>query len=376
MFVLLLASFWLCPLAFAEDPAPQEAAIVVSTRTAAPQVRSAGPELRAAPSGPQLVPGAAAPKVSSSSSTVAVSTQPLPGSVWDPKALLPDSLIVTYYGNPFSKHMGILGQLDPQPMMDRLAKEAEQWQLAISSTAATSAGTAVSSGTAISSMTPQVAVSSDIPALAISSITVRPGLELVADVASVHPEADGLYHQRMPNATIDKVIGWARSRGWLTILDVQTGHSTVRKEIDWLRPWLEQPDVHLALDPEFMMNKKLLPGQLIGSADAEDVNVAVIELAKIVEAKKLPPKLLFVYRFTDNMLRRRRRIRLDPRVQIVIVMDGHSDPGNKKTIYRREITRQPVQFAGIKLFYRHDKPLMTKEEVLKLQPRPSVIVYQ
>ncbi|MHB2026668.1 MAG: hypothetical protein ACYCPQ_08550 [Elusimicrobiota bacterium] len=257
-----------------------------------------------------------------------------------PAALFPKARIVTYYGNPLSRQMGVLGQMPPKMMMDYLAREAQAWQEADPSS------------------------------------IVRPGLELVAVVASNRPGEDGLYRVRMPRALIARVVGWARGRGWLTILDVQVGHSTVGSEIGYLRPFLEESDVHLAIDPEFQMPGHLKPGERIGGSDAEDVNVAVIALAKIVSAYHLPPKVLLVHRFTDHMLRRRARIRLDPRVQVVVVMDGFGSPGLKTAIYRREITRAPVQYAGIKLFYKNDQPLMGPRQVLALSPVPRVIIYQ
>ena len=254
--------------------------------------------------------------------------------------LLPESRIVTYYGNPLSKKMGILGEIPPEEMVKRLQQEADLWQAADSSS------------------------------------TVRVGLELVAVVAADYHGEDNLYRTRMSTALIDQVVGWSRKRGWLTILDVQVGRSSVRSELERLKPYLVQPDIHLALDPEFQMRKGLRPGQRIGSSDAEDVNVAVIELAKIVQENRLPPKLLLVHRFTDDMLRRYLKIRLDPRVQVVMVMDGFGPPFAKAKIYRREITREPVQFAGIKLFYKNDQPMMTRAQVLKLDPVPRVVIYQ
>lgn len=256
------------------------------------------------------------------------------------KPLLPDSLIVTYYGNPFSKRMGILGEIPPEAMMARLQKEADLWQKADSSS------------------------------------TVRPGLELVTVVSADYAQQDNTYRYRMPKAMIEKVMGWARSRGWLIILDVQVGRSSVKKELDWILPYLEQPDVHLALDPEFQMAKGLKPGRRIGSSDAEDVNLAVIYLSKLVQEKKLPPKLLLVHRFTDDMLKRYWLIRQDPNVQIVVVMDGFGSPFSKAKIYRREVAREPVQFGGIKLFYKNDQPMMSRRQVLELQPRPRVVIYQ
>ena len=52
----------------------------------------------------------------------------------------------------------------------------------------------------------------------------------------------------------------------------------------------------------------------------------------------LPPKLLIVHRFTEPMLMRRERIRLDPRVQIAVVMDGFGTPALKRKVYRVTVT--------------------------------------
>ena len=255
-------------------------------------------------------------------------------------ALLPWCRIVTYYGNPLSKKMGILGELPPAEMMAGLEREAAAWRKADPFT------------------------------------TVKPGLELVATVASDFPGPSGLYRTRMPDALIQKVIGWARSKGWLVILDIQVGHSSVKDELEHLRPYLESPDVHLALDPEFDMPAGVVPGRRIGTTDARAVDVAIKLLASIVEKHKLPPKLLLVHRFTGGMLTNAKSVHLDPRVQVVMIMDGYGAPALKRIAYRIAIRSDPVQFAGIKLFYKNDKPQMTPHEALQLTPGPSVVIYQ
>lgn len=259
----------------------------------------------------------------------------------DPAAgLLPRYRVISYYGNPLSKRMGILGEIPPEEMMDRLEKEAARWRGADPAT------------------------------------PVLPALELVATVAQSEPGPGGLYRARMPDALIEKVIGWARSRGWLVILDIQVGHGKVRPEVERLLPFLERPYVHLALDPEFDMPKGVRPGTRIGTSDAEDVNIASIMLSDLVKRKSLPPKLLIVHRFTEKMLTRRERIRLDSNVQIAVVMDGFGEAALKRRVYRVTVTNQPVQFAGIKLFYKNDKPVMAPREILTLDPKPHLVIYQ
>jgi hypothetical protein len=172
------------------------------------------------------------------------------------------------------------------------------------------------------------------------------------------------------------VLGWAEERGWIAILDVQIGHSTVADELPHLVKYLERPYVHLALDPEFAMKLGGVPGRRIGTLDASDVNYAVKLLAGIVERKKLPPKVLVVHRFTQRMLTNHDQIKLDPRVQIVIDMDGFGAPWLKEDAYKFFIVPEPVQYAGFKLFFKNDKPMMTPDQVLRLWPKPYYIQYQ
>ena len=44
--------------------------------------------------------------------------------------------------------------------------------------------------------------------------------------------------------------------------------------------------------------------------------------------------------------------------------------------YGLPYTLEPVEFAGIKLFYKQDVPLMTPADILGLTPPPDVIIYQ
>jgi hypothetical protein len=264
----------------------------------------------------------------------ALSQAPLPGS------LLPGCRVVAYYGNPFSKRMGILGEIHPDSMLERLQAQADAY------------------------------------ARADSAVPVIPALELVTIVAQASAGRDGMYRARMPDSLIAKVASWAERRGYLLILDVQVGHSTVAKELASLLPYLRMPNVHLGLDPEFAMKQGKLPGRVIGTMDAHDINIAIDTLASLVSTHQLPPKMLIVHRFTRPMVTNHEKIRLDPRVQVVMDMDGFGAPWLKRNSYRAYVHDMPVQFAGFKLFYKNDKPLLSPEEVLKLAPVPLFIMYQ
>ena len=255
-------------------------------------------------------------------------------------ALLPEHLIVAYYGNPKSTRMGILGQIPPNEMLPKLERTAREW------------------------------------AQAEPGRKVVPALHLIATVAQGKPGGGGKYRLRHSDKLIEQVLGWAEERGWLVFLDVQIGHSTVADELPHLVKYLERPYVHLALDPEFAMKLGGVPGQRIGTLDATDINLAVQLLADIVEKKKVPPKVLVVHRFTQRMLTNHDQIKLDPRVQVVIDMDGFGAPWLKEDAYKFFIAPEPVQFTGFKLFYKNDKPMMSPERVLELWPSPVYIQYQ
>jgi hypothetical protein len=163
-------------------------------------------------------------------------------------------------------------------------------------------------------------------------------------------------------------------------LDVQVGQGTLREELPRLMPFLKLPDVHLAIDPEFSMKHGDVPGTKIGTFDAADINYASGLLQQLVTSEKLPPKVLVVHRFTRDMVTGYRRIKLDPRVQIVMNMDGWGPPSLKRESYRAYVYKYPVEYTGFKLFYKNDTKrgdkLMTPADVLALTPRPIYIQYQ
>jgi hypothetical protein len=266
---------------------------------------------------------------------------PLPGSI------LPEKRIVAFYGNPLSKRMGILGEIPYDQMLAKLDTVVGEWRAADPST------------------------------------PVQPALHLIVSVAQGQPGPDGMHRQRSDPDLIEKIYGLAHSHGAITILDIQAGKSTIDAELPLLIPFLQRPDVHLAMDPEFYMHynrEGRAPGQKIGAMDAADVNYAIDQLAALVTKYHLPPKVLIVHRFTTNMLQHADQIKLDPRVQVVINMDGWGQPWLKFDTYKACEVDQPVQFTGFKLFFHNDTrkgdALLSPTEVLALRPRPIYIQYQ
>jgi hypothetical protein len=208
-----------------------------------------------------------------------------------------------------------------------------------------------------------------------------PGLDYIAVTAQASPGPDGKYRVRMPDSQIDEVLQMADRVNGVVVLDIQVGGSNVETEVPLLEKYLKMPNVELALDPEFAMHNGEIPGTVIGTLDASDINFAAQYLASLVRQNDIPPKMLIVHRFTQDMVTNYRLITPLPEVQIVMDMDGFGSPAKKMNTYQNFIVSEPVQFTGFKLFYKNDavatgSHLMTPTEVLKLSPQPSFIQYQ
>ncbi|WP_375446504.1 hypothetical protein [uncultured Fibrella sp.] len=269
-------------------------------------------------------------------------------------AILPGKRILAYYGNPHSKKMGVLGEYPKDEMLRMLDKQAIPW------------------------------VEQDS-----AKTPIQKALHLVAISAQGAPGKNAHYSMRMSDKTIRKVIRWAGEHDAICFLDIQVGHAPLGPEMEFLKPYLELPYVHLGIDPEFALRTSgAKPGSKIGTYDAADINEATQFLSKIVRDKKLPPKVLVVHRFTRRMVTNYKNIKLDPNVQIVMNMDGWGPPSLKRDTYHDYIQTEPVQYTGFKLFYHNDLKkvdlrskhkvphLMEPSEVLSLNPKPLYIQYQ
>ncbi|RNC71882.1 MAG: hypothetical protein ED859_03685 [Desulfuromonadales bacterium] len=262
-----------------------------------------------------------------------------------PGAILPGKRIVAYYGNPQSKRMGALGEFPKDEMLRRLKGEVASWQKAD------------------------------------PAHPVQPALHLIAVVAQEDPGKAGKYRMIMPDEIVSQVHGWAREANALLFIDIQTGHEDIRTLLPRFEWILKNPDVHLGIDPEFNLIKSgKKPGTKVGTYDAADVNYVTGYLKELVKKYNLPPKVLTVHRFTRNGVTNARSIALHPEVQIVMNMDGWGAPWLKRDSYKEYVVAEPVQYTGFKLFYHNDTkkgdPLLTPQEVLRLDPKPLYVQYQ
>jgi len=274
------------------------------------------------------------------------------GDLWPPAqpyphggAILPFHRIIAYYGNFYSKNMGILGEYEPDEVIRRLFEEVAAWE----------------------------AADPDTP--------VMPAIHYITMVAQGDAGDAGMYRNLMPEEHMQKAHEMAQEIDGILFLDFQVGLSSLQAELPQYREWFTKPDVHLAVDPEFAMHNGTPPGKTIGRFEASDINYAIEWLSDIVREHKLPPKVLIVHRFTDNMVGDVSQITPTPEVQVVLHMDGWGSRQLKRNTYYHVIETDPLQFAGLKIFYKNDlkEPstgLFTPEQALELHPKPIYIQYQ
>ncbi|MCF7834292.1 MAG: hypothetical protein K9L98_01860 [Candidatus Pacebacteria bacterium] len=260
-------------------------------------------------------------------------------------AILPFKRIIAYYGNLYSTRMGVLGEYKEEEMFALLQKELDKWNIADPST----------------------------PAI--------PALHYIVTTAQLSAGKDGKYRLRMPDSEIQKVLTMAQKIDAIVFLDVQVGFSTLQEELPLLEKYLKLPNVHLGIDPEFSMKGDIRPGKIVGTFDAMDINYAIDFLAKIVQENDLTPKVLVIHRYTQKMVTNYKTIKTLPEVQIVMHMDGWGPKAKKLNTYKQFVYKEPVQFAGFKIFYKNDllepsKSLITPEELMQITPIPIYIQYQ
>ncbi|HLM27545.1 MAG TPA: hypothetical protein VK304_11335 [Thermoleophilaceae bacterium] len=254
------------------------------------------------------------------------------------RTLFPERRVVAFYGAPQNEELGALGIGTPAQAGRRLERQARRYVRA--------------------------------------GRPVLPAFELISTMVHRTPGKDGKFSTRQKPATIDRYLREARRRRALLILDIQPGRASFMDETRALRRWLEQPDVALALDPEWSMAPGEIPGQSIGSTDARTVNQVAAYLSRLVRRRDLPQKLLLVHRFTADMIEDERSIRDHRGLAMVLNVDGFGTQAEKKVKYREFTRGRRRERNGFKLFYREDTGLMTPRQTLRLRPSPDVVAYE
>lgn len=258
-----------------------------------------------------------------------------------PHARFAQTRVVSLYGFPGVPVMGALGESSPEDAADRVQRLAREHQQAS------------------------------------SGVRVVGALHLIVGVAEVAPGSDGTYLSRLDPAVIERYLEAARARDLLLFLDVQVGWADPLVEVQRLERFLVDPDVQVALDPEFATRgANVAPGKVIGTLQPDDVNRVQHYLAGLVHDHGLPPKLLVLHQFMDSMLARPSAYDDVPEVEIAIDMDGYGSSGSKLDHYHEFALAPYSERPAIKLFYKWDVPLLTPRDFAGLDRGPGIVIYQ
>jgi len=251
-----------------------------------------------------------------------------------------ENRIVAYYGTPMSELMGILGEAEPEVVMEQLIEQTQ----------------------AYSDADPER------PAI--------PMIEFIASIAQRDPGPEGLYVGQTDPEVIEEYVRLAEENDALLMLDVQLGRASVMDEIEILEDFLMEPHVHLAIDTEYSIDEGQVPGVDLGTVEGAEIQEAVEYLDELVERENLPDKLLMVHQFEQEIVTDKEAIQPTENVQVALHADGFGTPEAKFSKYGTLVRDQPIQYGGFKVFYQQDTPVLEPEQVLALDPAPAVITYQ
>lgn len=254
------------------------------------------------------------------------------------RTLFPAYRVVAHYGGSGGPSLGVLGRGAPDQAAAAIEKRAQ--------------------------------------AYAFAGRPVQPAMELITTVALDAPGPDGTYSSRGNPQAVERYLAAAKRHRMLLVLDFQPGRGDFLGQVRRFERFLREPEVGVALDPEWRMSAGQRPGQVIGSASAASINEVSAYLAALVEKHRLPEKLFVVHQFRPSMLPDRERIVARPGLATVFHADGNGPVTTKKESYARlDLPGAPFR-VGFKVFLRADPVLMSPQAVMALRPQPDLVTYQ
>lgn len=261
--------------------------------------------------------------------------------VSDYQSILLNNDILAFYGHPLSKRMGILGVYPIDELYVRLKQLGQEYD----------------------------------------ALNEERGLKLAFYIiyGTVWPEGEiGILRE----SVLNEYIAFALKNDMLVFIDHQIGRYGVVDALRKMLPYLRYPNVHLALDPEW---RTLMPMKEIGSVTAQELNQAQEVMEAYMVANDIPgERMLVVHQFNWKMIQNRMEVRTDfARVRLVHCADGFGAPEVKKASYKYNALATNMPVKAFKLFFKSgipgtgfDEPLLSPAQVLKLEPRPYLVMYQ
>lgn len=209
---------------------------------------------------------------------------------------------------------------------------------------------------------------------------VMPVLELVAVVVDPVPGADGQFRRRVGDEVIQRYLDAARRYDAMLLLNIQPGRADFLDEVKALEKWLVNPDVGVALDPEWAVGDDQIPGQVYGSTTGAELDGVAAWLDELVTAYALPQKVMVFHQVAARVVVEQEQLLPRPGVAVIKSVDGIGSVEDKRKTWDVLVRDLPAYVSpGIKLFYEEDArhgPLMTPEQVLALPPQPEYVLYE
>ena len=121
---------------------------------------------------------------------------------------------------------------------------------------------------------------------------------------------------------VEEYLRAARASKALLLLNIQPGQSDFLTEVKTFEKYLREPDVGVALDPEWAMKPKQLPGRSFGQTDGETINEVANYLSGIVSEGNLPEKALVFHQVNNWVLKDEPELKPAPGVVFIKSVDG------------------------------------------------------
>jgi len=257
------------------------------------------------------------------------------------QVLFPGRRLVALYGHPGTPGLGVLGEQDLPDSIARAKEMAAEYA-------------------------------------PLSSVPVVPTFEIIATVAEASPGPDGSYSYETPVSELQPWVQAATQAGMYVVLDLQPGRDNLLDQAKVYQSLLEQPNVGLALDPEWKLQPGQVPLQQIGHVDIGEVNSVVTWLAALTARHHLPQKLLVLHQFQLQMISGEADLDTsNDDLAIVIHMDGQGTPADKQQTWDAVTYAAPKGvFFGWKNFLVKDHPMLSPQETMTKTPAPVMISYQ
>ncbi|NLT27112.1 MAG: hypothetical protein GXX90_10820 [Microbacteriaceae bacterium] len=255
--------------------------------------------------------------------------------------VLHEKLLVAHYGHPGEPVLGVLGEHDVDTAIELVKARADEYRER-------------------------------------TGLTVVPTFEIITTIASGGPGPDGDYSSESSIEHLRPWVDRAGEEGVYVVLDLQPGRTSFLDQAQRYEELLVEPHVGLALDPEWRLGPDQRHMVHIGSVHADEVNATMHWLADLAAEHGLPQKLLVVHQFMPRMVTERERLDASRDEVVVLVhVDGHGSPGDKRATWERLLEELPDGVElGWKNFIDEDLPMFTVDETLAIEPLPSFVSYQ